>query len=71
MGGFTPRLTRLAKYSLLGGTVLPTAGLGQHISSLVAIGALTLHYQDVGTVGWLVTSRGDVAGTLSPVFPQS
>ena len=70
MGGFTPRLTRLVKYSLLGGTVLPPAGLGQHVSTLLAIGALTLHYQDVGTVAWQVTSRGLVAVIFSPVSPQ-
>ena len=63
MGGFTPRLIRLTKYSLLGGT-LPYLGLGQHVPSILASGAFTVHYQDVGTLGWLVTSRGAVSVIL-------
>ena len=70
MGGFTPRLIRLAKYSLVGGTVLPTAGLGQTLSTVVDIGVLTLLYQGVGTAVWPATSRGVVVVILSPVFPQ-
>ena len=64
MGGFTPRLIRVTKYSLLGGTVLPYVGLGQHVSSRVGIGAFTVHYQEVGMLGWLVNSRGAVSVIL-------